>query len=67
VNDRSAIGATGRIDHAKAASAITVYLDIPRLLLNDAANELFLSAGLGADRILTTALADSLTLYLHFA
>ncbi len=34
---------------------------IPMLLLDDPTNELLLSAGLGADRILTPRLADLLT------
>jgi hypothetical protein len=44
---------TGRIIHGKPASAISGHPDIPCfLLLDDPANELFLSVGLGADRIL---------------
>jgi hypothetical protein len=45
---------TGRIIHGKPASAISADPDIPCfLLLDDPANELFLSLGLGADCILT--------------
>jgi hypothetical protein len=45
---------TGRIIHGKTSSAISGHPDIPCfLLLNDAANELFVSVGLGADCILT--------------
>jgi hypothetical protein len=45
-----------RIIHGKTTSAISGHPDIPCfLLLDDPANELFLSAGLGAGRILTPA------------
>jgi hypothetical protein len=45
---------TGRIIHGKPASAISADPDIPCfLLLDDPANELFLSLGLGAGRVLS--------------
>ena len=52
--DMAAKNDTGRIIYGKSASAISGDPDILCfLLLDDPTNELFLSAGLGADRILT--------------
>jgi hypothetical protein len=52
----AAKNSAGRIVHGNSASAISGHPDIPCvLLLDDPANELFLSAGLGADRILNLA------------
>ena len=49
-----ATNSTGRIIYGKPASAISGHPDIPYFLpLDDPADELFLSAGLGAYRILT--------------
>ena len=46
---------TGRIIYGKTSSAISGHPDISRfLLLDDTGNELLLSAGLGAGRILTS-------------
>jgi hypothetical protein len=46
--------APGAFIRDKTSSAISGYPDVPCFLLfDDPANELFLSAGLGADRILT--------------
>jgi hypothetical protein len=50
-----ATNSTGRIHPWQNSSAISGHPDIPCfLLLDDPANELFLSAGLGAGRILTS-------------
>jgi hypothetical protein len=50
----------GGSSNGKSVSAISGHRDIPCvLLLDDPANELFLSAGLGADRILTPRIPKS--------
>ena len=52
----AATKSTGGIIHGKTTLAISCYPDIPCfLLLDDPANELLLSVGLGANRILTLA------------
>ena len=57
----AANASSGRIIHGKPASAISGHPDVPCfLLLDDTLNELFLSAGLGSDRILTLSIQTRL-------